>query len=180
MGSSLIRRLVVGAVLLLIGLNFLGALGLFWLQGSLPETDGEIIGLSALAAPALIERDDAGTVTIRAARPEDASFALGYAHAQDRLWQMELMRRTGAGRLSEIVGEATLSTDKLLRTLGLRRLAHASYERLSERAKAHVDSYVAGVNGYLETRSGPLPRNSFSPGSSRSHGNRRTVWSGPG
>ncbi|WPZ33048.1 penicillin acylase family protein [Thalassobaculum sp. OXR-137] len=157
MGSSLIRRLVVGAVLLLIGLNFLGALGLFWLQGSLPETDGEIIGLSALAAPALIERDDAGTVTIRAARPEDASFALGYAHAQDRLWQMELMRRTGAGRLSEIVGEATLSTDKLLRTLGLRRLAHASYERLSERAKAHVDSYVAGVNGYLETRSGPLP-----------------------
>ena len=157
MSSRLIRRLVVGAVLVLIGLNFLGALGLFWLQGSLPETDGEIVGFSALAAPALIERDEAGTVTIRAARPEDASFALGYAHAQDRLWQMELMRRAGAGRLSEIVGEATLPYDKLLRTLGLRRLAEVAYGRLNARAKAHVDSYVAGVNAYLETRSGPLP-----------------------
>lgn len=157
MSSSLIRRLLIGAVLIFLGLNFIGALGLFWLQGSLPETDGEIVGFSALAAPALIERDDAGTVTIRAARPQDASFALGYAHAQDRLWQMELMRRAGAGRLSEIVGEATLPTDKLLRTLGLRRLAAIAYDRLSDRAKAHVDSYVAGVNGYLETRSGPLP-----------------------
>ena len=157
MGSSLIRRLVIGAVLVFLGLNFLGALGLFWLQGSLPETDGEIVGFSALTAPALIERDEAGTVTIRAASPEDASFARGYAHAQDRLWQMEMMRRAGAGRLSEIVGEATLSTDKMLRTLGLRRLAEIAYTRLSDRAKAHVDSYVAGVNGYLATRSGPLP-----------------------
>ena len=157
MGSSLIRRLVIGAVLVFLGLNFIGALGLFWLQGSVPEIDGEIVGLSALAAPALIERDEAGTVTIRAARPQDASFALGYAHAQDRLWQMEMMRRAGAGRLSEIVGEATLPTDKLLRTLGLRRLAQVAYGRLSDRAKAHVDSYVAGVNGYLETRTGPLP-----------------------
>ncbi len=157
MGSSLIRRLLVGAVLVFLGLNFLGALGLFWLQGSLPETDGEIVGFSALAAPALIERDETGTVTIRAAHPQDASFALGYAHAQDRLWQMEMMRRAGAGRLSEIVGEATLSTDRLLRTLGLRRLAETTYTRLDARAKSHVDSYVAGVNGYLATRTGPLP-----------------------
>ena len=157
MSSGLIRRLVVGAVLVLIGLNFIGALGLFWLQGSLPETDGEIVGLSALAAPALIERDEAGTVTILAAHPQDASFALGYAHAQDRMWQMELMRRAGAGRLSEVVGEAALPSDKLLRTLGLHRLAETAYERLSERARSHVDSYVAGINGYLETRSGPLP-----------------------
>lgn len=157
MGTSLIRRLVIGAVLVFLGLNFIGALGLFWLQGSVPEIDGEIVGFSALAAPALIERNDAGTVTIRAAHPQDASFALGYAHAQDRLWQMEMMRRAGAGRLSEIVGEATLPTDKLLRTLGLRRLAQTAYTRLSDQARAHVDSYVAGVNGYLETRTGPLP-----------------------
>ncbi|MDF1791564.1 MAG: penicillin acylase family protein [Thalassobaculaceae bacterium] len=157
MASSLTRRLLVGTVLVFIGINFIGALGLFWLQGSVPETDGEIVGLSGLSAPALIERDDAGTVTIRAATPQDASFALGYAHAQDRLWQMELMRRIGAGRLSEAVGEGGLSYDKLLRTLGLHRLAAASYERMSPQAKSHVDSYVAGVNGYLETRSGPLP-----------------------
>lgn len=157
MASSLTRRLVIGAILTFLGLNFLGALGLYWLQGSLPKTDGEIVGFSRLSAPALIERDEAGTVTIRAATPEDASFALGYAHAQDRLWQMELMRRVGAGRLSELIGDGGLSYDKLLRTLGLHRLAAASYDRLSPAAKDHVDSYVAGVNGYLQSRSGPLP-----------------------
>lgn len=157
MASRLTRRLVIGAIVVFLGLNFLGALGLFWLQGSLPETDGEIAGFPALSAPALIERDEAGTVTVRAATPEDASFALGYAHAQDRLWQMELMRRIGAGRLSELIGEGGLSYDRLLRTMGLYRLAAGSYDRLTPPARRHVDSYVAGVNGYLENRSGPLP-----------------------
>lgn len=157
MASRLTRRLVIGAIVVFLGLNFLGALGLYWLQGSLPQTDGEIAGFSELSAPALIERDEAGTVTIRAATPEDASFALGYAHAQDRLWQMELMRRIGAGRLSEVIGDGGLAYDKLLRTLGMHRLAAGSYDRLSPAAKGHVDSYVAGVNGYLESRSGPLP-----------------------
>lgn len=157
MASSLTRRLVIGAVLTVVGVNFLVALGLFWLQGSVAETDGEIAGFSSLSAPTLIERDDAGTVTIRAATPRDASFALGFAHAQDRLWQMELMRRIGAGRLSEVIGESGLSYDRMLRTLGLYRLADGAYDRLSPLAKGHMDSYVAGVNGFLETRSGPLP-----------------------
>ncbi len=157
MASRLIPRLLIGVVLVFIGLNFAAALGLFWLQGSVPDLDGEITGLPGLSAPALVERDEAGTVTIRAATPEDASFALGFAHAQDRLWQMEMMRRIGAGRLSELIGEAGLSYDKLLRTFGLHRLAEANYTRLSPAARAHVDSYVAGVNAYLDTRSGPLP-----------------------
>jgi len=157
MASRLTRRLVIGAALVIVGLNFIAAMGLFWLRGSVPDLDGEIAGFDALSAPAVIERDDAGTVTIRAASPEDASFALGFAHAQDRLWQMEMMRRIGAGRISEMVGDAVLSYDKLLRTLGLYRLAEDNLALLSPQARAHVESYVAGVNGYLETRSGPLP-----------------------
>lgn len=157
MASRLTRRLVIGAVLVFLGLNFALAMGLFWLQGSVPDIDGEITGFSALSAPALVERDEAGTVTIRAATPEDASFALGFAHAQDRLWQMEMMRRIGSGRVSELIGEAGLGYDRLLRTLGLYRLAEANFGRLSPQARAHVESYVAGVNAFLETRSGPLP-----------------------
>jgi penicillin amidase len=157
MASRLMRRLLFGAVFAFIGINFLAALGLFWLTGSVSEYDGEISGLAGLSAPAVIDRDASGTVTIKAETPEDASFALGYAHAQDRLWQMEMMRRLGAGRISEVVGESALGFDKMLRTLSIRRLAEANAKTLSAEARAHLESYAAGVNAYLETRSGPLP-----------------------
>ncbi len=157
MASRLTPRLAVGAVLVILAVNFVGAMGLLWMRGSLPELDGDVTDLQGLAAPVSILRDPAGTVHIRAETPEDALFALGFAHAQDRLWQMEMTRRIGAGRVSELIGESGLRFDKMLRTLGLYRLAETNVERLRPDTRAQLDAYVAGVNAYLEHRSGPLP-----------------------
>ena len=88
---------------------------------------------------------------------EDAYFALGFVHAQDRLWQMEFQRRVGAGRLAEVVGEAALGGDKFLRTLGVYRHAEATVLNLSEEARAAMTAYVNGINTFLKTRNGPLP-----------------------
>jgi penicillin G amidase len=87
----------------------------------------------------------------------DAAFGLGYAHAQDRLWQMEVNRRVAAGRLAEIVGAAALDTDRFLRTIGIRRTAEGIYRQLDADHRALLDAYSAGVNAYLATRRGPLP-----------------------
>jgi penicillin amidase len=78
-------------------------------------------------------------------------------HAQDRLWQMEMMRRLGAGRLSEVVGATTLGLDRYSRTFGLYRLAEAQVERLQPTERALLDAYARGVNAYLDTRTGALP-----------------------
>lgn len=150
-------RFVVWAVLALLALNGLAAGGLLWLRGSVPSIDGRLDGLAGLHARAAVTRDTRGVLYITADRPEDASFALGFAHAQDRLWQMELMRRIGAGRLAEIVGDAGLRIDRMTRTLGLYRLAEANLQRLSPEARSHLVAYAAGVNAHLATRSGPLP-----------------------
>src|SRR5689334_2870759 len=92
---------IVAALLLLI---VLAAGGTFlYLRTSLPQEDGEI-ALNGPKAEIRIERDAAGVPTIRAQSDEDAAFALGFVHAQDRLFQMDLMRRAGAGRLSETIG----------------------------------------------------------------------------
>src|SRR5882724_10362270 len=74
-----------------------------WLRSSLPQPDGTV-QVAGVSARVTIGRDDRGVPTIRAASLDDAAFAIGFAHAQDRLFQMDMMRRAGAGRLSEIVG----------------------------------------------------------------------------
>ena len=143
--------------LALLGVAAVAAAGaLFWLRGSLPEIDG-VRTLPGLVAPVEVVRDAHGVPHILAEREEDALFALGFVHAQDRMWQMEMNRRIGAGRLSEVLGSAALGTDRLLRVLGLHRRAKASLEHLSPESRRRVDAYVAGVNAWLETRDGPLP-----------------------
>jgi penicillin amidase len=94
---------------------------------------------------------------IFAASPEDAYAALGFVHAQDRLWQMEMTRRLGAGRLSEIFGEASLPFDRYARTFGLYRLAEAQVARLKPEERKLLDAYARGVNAYLKSHSGALP-----------------------
>ena len=127
----------------------------FWLRGSLPEIDG-VRALPGLVAPVEVVRDAHGVPHILAEGEEDALFALGFVHAQDRMWQMEMNRRIGAGRLSEVLGSAALGTDRLLRVLGLHRRARASLGHLSPQSRRSLDAYVAGVNAWLETRDGPL------------------------
>lgn len=157
MTSRLARRLGIGAVLVILGLNFLAAFGLLWLRGSLPQLDGEVTQLQGLTAPVTVDRDARGVVWIEAQTNADAAFALGWVHAQDRLWQMETTRRIGAGRLAEIVGEPVLGIDRFMRTLGIYRLAEDNYARLPKEAQTELDAYAAGVNAQLDRRSGPLP-----------------------
>jgi penicillin amidase len=133
----------------------LGA-GLVWLRGSLPDLEGNH-ALPALTAPVEVLRDVDGIVTIRAAEELDAARALGYVHAQDRLWQMDFMRRTGAGRLSEVVGPATLGFDRLMRGLGLYRLAEAGLSHLAPETRALLEAYAEGVNAFIAAPGGPWP-----------------------
>ena len=144
-------------VLALLGLATAVVAGLFfWLRGSLPEIDGQRT-LTGLAAPVEVIRDAHGIPHIVAESEEDALFALGFVHAQDRMWQMEMNRRIGAGRLSEVLGPATLDTDRLLRVFGLHRRARASLDHFTSESRRKIAAYVRGVNAWLETRDGPLP-----------------------
>ena len=142
------------ALALLVALAAAG--GYLWLRQSLPQLEGTL-ALSGLTAPVEIVRDRYGVPHIYAGSVEDAYFALGFVHAQDRLWQMEMNRRIGSGRLSEALGAATLDADKFLRTLGVRRVAEATLKALSATARSQLDAYAAGVNAFLAQRSGPLP-----------------------
>jgi penicillin amidase len=130
--------------------------GALYLLSSLPQEDGRI----AVAGPhsaVTIARDVDGVTLISAENDEDAAFGLGFAHAQDRLFQMELQRRYGAGRLAEIIGQPALSTDRQMRVLGLYRAAEASLPYLSPPVRRALDAYAAGVNAFLTTRHGALP-----------------------
>ena len=130
--------------------------GLLWLRTSLPQTDGALV-VPGLDQPVTIVRDDDGIPHIHAETTGDAYFALGFVHAQDRLWQMESYRRAGQGRLAEIVGKPGLPSDRFARVLGYEQLARASLALLSPEARAAIDAYTAGVNAWLATHSGVLP-----------------------
>ncbi len=127
------------------------------LQLTLPRTDGGV-RLAGPSAPIEIGRDDLGVVTIRAANETDAAFALGYAHAQDRMFQMDFTRRLGAGRLSEVLGPMALSTDEFMRKLGVEHVAEANYAGLPAEVKRQLEAYAAGVNAFLDgSESLPAP-----------------------
>src|ERR1051326_7499488 len=130
--------------LLLLAIAGVGSL----LLATLPAVDGSAV-IPGPVATIEIGRDGDGIVTIRAKSEADAAFALGYAHAQDRLFQMDLMRRLGSGRLSEIIGPATLATDQFMRKLGLERVARANYEHLPADVQRLMQAYAAGVNDYI-------------------------------
>jgi penicillin amidase len=111
---------IAAGLALFFGLAALAGYG--FLRQSLPKASGEI-HLPGLKAQVEVLRDRHGIPHIYAASLEDAHFALGFVHAQDRLWQMEINRRIGSGRLAELLGPAALDADRLMRTLGLRRVA---------------------------------------------------------
>jgi len=127
-----------------------------WLRASLPKTNGQQI-ISGLEKPSQIIRDHYGIAFIKAETLADGYRALGYAHAQDRLWQMELMRRSGAGRLSEVFGSRTLAIDRFIRTLGLREKTEKSMAALSPEIMSGLVAYAEGVNAYLIDHKNHLP-----------------------
>ena len=130
------------------------ALGAAVLGATLPKTAGEFT-LPGLERPIVVARDRHGVPAIRGETADDAAFGLGLAHAQDRFFQMELMRRAGAGRLSEMLGVATLSTDRFMRRLGLYRLAEAEAETAPPELTARLAAYAAGVNAWIRQAGWP-------------------------
>ena len=121
---------------------------------SLPETNGEV-QIAGLSAPVTVTRDEQGVPHIKAENELDLFMAQGYAQAQDRLFQMELARRQASGRLSEVVGEATVDQDRYFRTLGLRRAAEQSLAVLSDDTVERLQAFADGINAFVETE--PLP-----------------------
>ncbi|HEX2581319.1 MAG TPA: penicillin acylase family protein [Dongiaceae bacterium] len=138
------------AILFLAG----GAL-FFYLVSSLPSLNGRVS--LPVDRPASVSRDAHGIVSIEAASLRDAYVALGYVHAQDRWAQMELMRRFGAGRLSEFLGDRTFRADKLSRLIGFHRLAEQQWRTLGPDYQAALTAYSAGVNAYLHDHRGAWP-----------------------
>jgi penicillin amidase len=104
-----------------------------------------------------IRRDSHGVPNIEAKTADDALFGLGYAHAQDRLWQMEYQKRLGAGRLAEILGADGLPADRLFRTLGLRRSATLAWKTMPPAERKALEAYSAGVNAFIATHRHKLP-----------------------
>ena len=123
--------------------------GFHYLRGSLPIADGRSIKARVLQR-AQITRDKNGVVMINAETDHDAFFAIGFAHAQDRMWQLELERRIAEGRLSEIFGQTTVPQDAWMRSLGLYDSAELSWSKLSPEARASLTAYAAGINAWLD------------------------------
>ncbi len=122
-----------------------------YLQESLPRIEGEM-GAKGVVASVEILRDGEGVPHIYAKSERDGWFAMGYVHAQDRLWQMEFQRRVAQGRLCEFLGERAFETDKLMRTLGFARLSERIAAKLDRETAANLEAYSAGINAFLAER----------------------------
>ena len=148
------RRVILKAIAVLVLLAAIAAAGGYhYLRRSLPQIDGTT-RVAGLSAPIEIIRDADAIPHIVASNKLDGLFGLGYAHAQDRLWQMEFQRRIGHGRLSEVLGAATLPQDRFLRTVGFARAARAAWTSTPDWAKQQVNAYVAGINAFISTHHG--------------------------
>jgi penicillin G amidase len=124
---------------------------LYWTAHSaVPQLDGRI-DVHGISSKVRVIRDGHGVPTIEAATLEDLFFAQGYVTAQDRLWQMDMMRRAAAGELSEVIGNDTVRMDREERILGLRRAAETAEKNISAGELAYFDAYSRGVNAFLES-----------------------------
>ena len=139
-------RLVTAALLLA---AFALGLAYYFAARSLPDYDVTKV-VSGITAPVEIVRDHANVPHIFGETDEDVFFALGYAHAQDRLWQMVILRRTAQGRLSEMFGRRTLGVDELMRRFDLYPLAQEAVAVQDADTKAALEAYAHGVNAWLD------------------------------
>jgi penicillin amidase len=149
-------RVLYYAVCLLLSVLIIA---IWWLYGiahsALPQLDGSV-SVPGISSTVRVVRDAQGVPTIAAATLEDLFFAQGYVTAQDRLWQMDILRRAAAGELSEVIGEATVKMDREQRILGLRIAAEAAEKSISTRDRVYFDAYARGVNAFLDSHRGRL------------------------
>ncbi len=126
--------------------------GWLTLRGSLPQYDGNVHS-GALIQPATVERDALGSATVRARSRRDADWALGYVHAQERFFQMDLLRRRAAGELAELFGAVALPADRVARVHRMRSRMHAAFTALPVEQRDEIDAYRDGVNAGLSALS---------------------------
>lgn len=126
------------------------------LNSSLPEYEGEISN-SEISADVQIYRDSMAIPYIIAKTEEDAAFALGFVHAQDRLFVMDIIRRAGEGRLSEVMGEKSVPFDKMFRTVGLRKIVDQNIKKIDSKSLNLLKAYAKGVNLFIRNAEGNYP-----------------------
>jgi penicillin amidase len=142
-------RLIIAGFLALVLLICAASAGVVWL--TLPP-GSQTLTIVGLSAPVTVRIDQRGVPFIRAASLEDAATALGYLHARDRMFQMDLMRRVASGRLAALFGPAALPSDELMRTLGLARHARETFATLLPATRGMLEAYARGVNAWIEAR----------------------------
>ena len=122
-----------------------------------PTYNGEL-ELANISDKVTVHYDEVGVPHINAKNQEDAYIALGYVHAQDRLWQMELIRRISAGRLAEVFGKELIRTDKFFSGLGIETAASVAIEKLNKNTEAYklTEAYLNGINQFIEEGTTPL------------------------
>ena len=149
------RRALLALASIAVAVVFVAVLaGIVMLRLSLPQLDGDIIA-RGLAASVSVARDAHGAPTLKGRSRADLAWALGYLHAQERFFQMDVQRRSAAGELSELVGSAALPADKLARLHRFRHRALARLAAMSPGERAALDAYVAGVNQGLSDLAAP-------------------------
>ncbi|MGE0641240.1 MAG: penicillin acylase family protein [Thermoanaerobaculia bacterium] len=152
-----VRKLLARSAWTLLVLALVAVAAFWWLQSrGRPQRSGESV-LSGLASPVEVRWDRWGMPYLRAGSSLDGARALGWLHANDRMFQMELSRRAAAGRLSEIFGERALEFDKKVRRLRIHRSAEKLVLGASNESRATLAAYAEGVNAWLATRHGDLP-----------------------
>ena len=155
--SSLLLRILLWTVIILVVL-FAIAAAIFYsvARSALPQLDGTL-SVPGLSAAVTVTRDHHGIPTIEAANLDDLFFAQGYVTAQDRLWQMDGMRRFAAGELSEILGPDYIKVDKEQRILGMRQAARKALTTFSAENRTRFEDYARGVNAYIDSHRNDLP-----------------------
>ena len=148
------RRVLRAALVVVVIAVVVGAMAVGGLLGSItasgqPQQSGTI-HVPGLAADATISRDISGVTHIAAGTSHDLFFAQGWVHASERMWQMEIWRRIGAGRLAELFGESQVATDSFIRTVDWRGAAERDLAALSDETRSFLDAYAAGVNAFLD------------------------------
>jgi len=151
-----LRRALVALLVLVLLIAAGLAGGWAWLRTGLPD-HAATVAVNGVAAPVRVIRDAHAVPHVFAESEADAAYALGFVHAQDRFFQMEMSRRLGAGRLAEVTGAAALPADRFMRIAGVYDLAEASYAELPVEVRRQLDRYAAGVNAWLAHHEGPWP-----------------------
>lgn len=137
---------IVGSLIGLIFVVFIA--GYFLIRSSLPDMDGSI-SVKGISADIEITFDEKGIPQVWATNEKDAWFAVGWLHASDRLFQMELTRRVASGRLSELFGDLTLEIDRAQNKIGHKIMAEAALDNIAEPYRTYLETYTAGVNAWV-------------------------------